>query len=136
MQAHCKDIKRRCPEARTVFIGPCISKKDEAESYPGVVDCVLTFEELSAWLAEEHIELERVAESRAESRARLFPTTGILRTMAEKDPSTPTSPWTALKLHHRHSGRGGGEAARFIEMSACVGAASAALPWARTAGPP
>ena len=43
MQAHCKDIKRRCPEARTVFIGPCISKKDEAESYPGVVDCVLTF---------------------------------------------------------------------------------------------
>ena len=30
MQAHCRDIKRRHPEAKTVFIGPCISKKSEA----------------------------------------------------------------------------------------------------------
>ena len=50
MQAHCRDLKRRYPGCRTVFIGPCISKKDEAEAYPGIVDCVLTFEELSAWL--------------------------------------------------------------------------------------
>jgi iron only hydrogenase large subunit-like protein len=41
MQAHCMDIKRRCPEAKTVFIGPCISKKAEAEMYGGIVDCVL-----------------------------------------------------------------------------------------------
>lgn len=27
-------------------------KKAEAEEYPGTVDCVLTFEELSGWLAE------------------------------------------------------------------------------------
>lgn len=33
MQAHCSDIKRRYPDAKTVFIGPCVAKKDEAEHY-------------------------------------------------------------------------------------------------------
>ena len=58
MQAHCKDIKKRMPNAKTVFIGPCVSKKDEAEHYEGIVDAVLTFEELAKWLAEEDIALE------------------------------------------------------------------------------
>ena len=31
MQAHCIDIKKRYPNAKTVFIGPCVAKKDEAE---------------------------------------------------------------------------------------------------------
>lgn len=31
MQAHCMDIKKRVPEAKTVFIGPCVAKKDEAQ---------------------------------------------------------------------------------------------------------
>jgi iron only hydrogenase large subunit-like protein len=57
MLAHCMDIKRRYPEAKTVFIGPCISKKDEAERYPGFTDCVLTFEELSQWLAGRNIQI-------------------------------------------------------------------------------
>ena len=33
MQAHCQDIKRRYPDAKTVFIGPCVAKKDEAQYY-------------------------------------------------------------------------------------------------------
>ena len=53
MQAHCIDIKKRVPEAKTVFIGPCIAKKDEADHYEGIVDAVLTFEELSGMLKEE-----------------------------------------------------------------------------------
>ena len=44
MQAHCQDIKKRIPNAKTVFVGPCLSKKDEAEHYSGIVDAVLTFE--------------------------------------------------------------------------------------------
>ncbi|MBR2397703.1 MAG: 4Fe-4S binding protein, partial [Clostridia bacterium] len=47
MQAHCKLIKEKHPGAKTVFIGPCVAKKDEAEYYEGVVDAVLTFEELT-----------------------------------------------------------------------------------------
>lgn len=83
MQAHCADIKRRMPNAKTVFIGPCISKKDEALSSGGVVDAVLTFEELTAWLKAEFIELKKGgAVKTEESRARLFPITGgILKTM-------------------------------------------------------
>ena len=50
MQAHCKDIKRRYPGAKTVFVGPCVAKKDEAQRCEGLVDAVLTFDELSAWL--------------------------------------------------------------------------------------
>ena len=83
MQAHCTDIKRRIPGARTVFIGPCVAKKDEAEAYEGIVDAVLTFEELTAWLERESIALTPVPEDNDESRARFFPTTGgILKTMA------------------------------------------------------
>ena len=54
MLAHCKLIKEQNPEAKTVFIGPCISKKEEAELYD-YCDAVLTFEELEAWLSLIHI---------------------------------------------------------------------------------
>ena len=36
MQAHCNDIKQRYQNAKTVFIGPCVAKKDEAEHYEGI----------------------------------------------------------------------------------------------------
>lgn len=87
MAAHCKDIKLRYPDAKTVFIGPCIAKKAEGESQLDIVDCALTFEELSTWFESENITLEHIEEKNEESRARLFPTTGgILRTMQEKTP--------------------------------------------------
>ena len=82
MQAHCQKIKQEHPGVKTVFIGPCISKKAEAEAYPGTVDCVLTFEELSDWLKQEGVSIEQGEDHLEESRARLFPTSGgILRTM-------------------------------------------------------
>ena len=82
MQAHCSDIKKRNPNAKTVFIGPCVSKKDEAERYGGIVDAVLTFEELTNWLESENIKLENEKDTNENSRARFFPTSGgILKTM-------------------------------------------------------
>ena len=84
MLAHGKDIKTRDPEAKVVFIGPCIAKKDEADSNPQIVDAVLTFKELESWFKEEGISLKEVEYDwkKEESKARLFPTTGgILRTM-------------------------------------------------------
>lgn len=46
------------PRIKVVFIGPCISKKDECsdESYENVVDAVITFEELKEWMEEESID--------------------------------------------------------------------------------
>ena len=84
MQAHCVDIKKRYPNAKTVFIGPCVAKKDEAEYYGNIVDAVLTFEELTQWLSQEGIKLDQEMDKTEESRARFFPTTGgILKTMAQ-----------------------------------------------------
>ena len=84
MQAHCMDIKKRIPNAKTVFIGPCVAKKDEAEHYDGIVDAVLTFEELTEWLKSESVELKQEIDTIKNSRARFFPTTGgILKTMEQ-----------------------------------------------------
>ena len=59
MQMHAVDIKKRNPNAKVVFIGPCLAKKDEADHYKGIVDAVLTFEELTNWLNEANITLEK-----------------------------------------------------------------------------
>ncbi len=86
MQAHCIDIKKRYPNAKTVFVGPCVAKKDEAEYYEGIVDATLTFEELTEWLKSENITLEQETDTNVFSRARFFPTTGgILKTMAQSE---------------------------------------------------
>ena len=124
MQAHCADIKKRHPEAKTVFIGPCVAKKDEAEYYEGLVDAVLTFEELTNWFRAEGVELEPETDDTPESRARFFPTTGgVLKTMTQ---DAPGSTYVALDgvesciaaLKDIESGK---IHKCFIEMSACVG---------------
>ena len=124
MQAHCQDIKKRMPGAKTVFIGPCVAKKDEAEYYEGIVDAVLTFEELTKWLKAEGIELEREMDKTPESRARFFPTTGgVLKTMAQDVPGYTYIAIDGVEncisaLKDIESGK---IHKCFIEMSACVG---------------
>lgn len=100
MQAHCMKIKDEHPDSYAVFIGPCISKKEEADLYPDTVDGVLTFQELSDWFEEEGIELSTYISRNSNSeksskinnnanfvsdnkgRARLFPIPGgIIRSM-------------------------------------------------------
>lgn len=124
MQAHCADIKKRYPNAKTVFIGPCVAKKDEAEYYEGIVDAVLTFEELTNWLKKENIALSQAMDTQTESRARFFPTTGgILKTM---EPNVAGYTYLALDgvenciaaLKDIESGK---LQKCFLEMSACVG---------------
>ncbi len=123
MQAHCQDIKKRIPGAKTVFVGPCVAKKDEAEYYEGICDAVLTFEELTEWLKEENIDIEAVSDKDEFSRARFFPTTGgILKTMTE------TSDYTYVAIDGVENCiqvlkdiEKGKIHKCFIEMSACVG---------------
>ena len=124
MQAHCMDIKKRIPNVKTVFIGPCVAKKDEAEHYKGIVDAVLTFEELTKWLEEAGIKLEAESDNNECSRARFFPTTGgVLKTMAQDMPG-----YTYLALDGVENCIAalkdiisGNIHKCFIEMSACVG---------------
>ncbi len=124
MQAHCMDIKRRYPNAKTVFVGPCVAKKDEAEHYEGIVDAVLTFEELTRWLESEQVILEVETDNEQHSRARFFPTTGgVLKTMAQDVPG-----YTYLALDGVDNCIAalkdiisGNIHKCFVEMSACVG---------------
>lgn len=124
MIAHCQDIKKRYPNAKTVFIGPCVSKKYEAENSGGVVDAVLTFEELSQWLREEQIVLKEELDDTPESNARFFPIAGgILRTMQNR-----SSEYTYLEINGVEKCmsalrdiEAGNVHKCFIEMSSCVG---------------
>ena len=124
MQAHCSDIKKRIPNVKTVFIGPCVAKKDEAEYYADIVDAVLTFEELDQMLKSERVELEIEADADEKSRARFFPTTGgILKTMSQNVAGYSyvaldgvENCMTALK-----DIADGKVHKCFIEMSACIG---------------
>ncbi len=124
MQAHAVDIKKRIPNAKTVFIGPCVAKKDEAEYYEGIVDAVLTFEELTKWMRAEQIEPEKEIDHIKESRARFFPTTGgILKTMEQNAPGYTYMALDGVEnciaaLKDIESGK---IHRCFIEMSACVG---------------
>jgi iron only hydrogenase large subunit-like protein len=76
MHAHAKLIKEQFPESYIVFIGPCISKKDELLLIDEL-DCVLTFEEFSDWLESENITLEEDNVSSEDAySSRFFPKAG------------------------------------------------------------
>lgn len=127
MQAHGQDLKKRYPGCKVVFIGPCISKKEEAERYPEYIDEVLTFEELTNWLDNENVTFEKTSDTENKSRARLFPTTGgVIRTLKRRDPDYTYLAFDGIDncreaieeilAGHLHN--------CFIEMSACDGSCS------------
>ncbi|MDE6764321.1 MAG: 4Fe-4S binding protein [Oscillospiraceae bacterium] len=124
MQAHCKRIKEENPDAYTVFIGPCISKKEEADKYKEHVDTVLTYGELSGWLKEAGVALENCPDEKEHNRSALFPTTGgIVRSMDKE--SLPYSFITVDGMENcmktLEDIRNGDIKGCFVEMSACAG---------------
>ncbi len=64
-------LKERNPEAKVVFIGPCISKKLEAlqDSVKNDVDFVITFEELMGMFVARGIELNELVPEREPAEA-------------------------------------------------------------------
>ena len=86
MKALAKILRERYPEAKFVFIGPCLSKKGDAFENGSGVSAVLLFEELEDWLAEENIVVHEDESFRNQPRlSRLFPMSGgILATMKQE----------------------------------------------------
>lgn len=83
MVAHAKLLKVKYPDAKIVFIGPCIAKKKEAVE-SGIIDGVLTYEDLFKLLNDEGIELENVqtSEEGACNKARNYPISrGIIKSL-------------------------------------------------------
>jgi PAS domain-containing protein len=83
VRAHARHIRKLLgPDARVVFIGPCIAKKNEATRADAVDEIaeVLTFEELNEWFEREDINLKRCEESAFDeyppASARCFPLEG------------------------------------------------------------
>ncbi|MFV0528580.1 MAG: 4Fe-4S dicluster domain-containing protein [Lachnospiraceae bacterium] len=64
MVATARHIKKKAPEVKVVFIGPCASKKLEASrtSIRSDVDFVITFEELAGMFAAKEIDLASLPE--------------------------------------------------------------------------
>jgi len=80
MLTHAKILHHKYPETKIVFVGPCISKKLEAEECPEDIDAVMSFDELREWLAAEKIEIKKLQpgkfDSTASDVARYYPLTG------------------------------------------------------------
>ncbi|HIW57390.1 MAG TPA: 4Fe-4S binding protein [Firmicutes bacterium] len=124
MQAHGQLLKEQHGGCKTVFIGPCIAKKDEADKMSGYIDCTLTFDDLSRWLDESGVEIENCEpENETRGRARLFPIRGgILGSMDLEDDYT----YFAIDglddcMNALEDVASGAISDCFIEMSACDG---------------
>lgn len=124
MQAHSKYIKEKDPDAYVVFIGPCISKKEEADKYKGYADTVLTFGEFTSWLDEEGVALTPCEDDKSVNKSALFPTSGgILRSMDRDDLDYSFLVIDGMDNCRRALDdiRSGEIKNCFIEMSACAG---------------
>ncbi len=84
-----KIIKEKDPTAKTVFIGPCTAKKTEfqREEYQGLVDSVITFEELQALIDSKDIDvatLENDSIDQSSYFGRIFAHSGGLSSAVEQ----------------------------------------------------
>ncbi|NTW71739.1 MAG: 4Fe-4S binding protein [Eubacteriaceae bacterium] len=81
MITHGKILRRKYPDHKLVFIGPCISKKFEASKTEGThYDGVITFDELNHWLEYRGMDITKLEPSDPDSsdcgNARFYPLAG------------------------------------------------------------
>lgn len=66
LQTHCAYLRSLYgDDIGIIFIGPCAAKKNEADIAPGYPDIALTWDELRAWIEDEHFSLDSVDEKDA-----------------------------------------------------------------------
>ncbi|MBE6107432.1 MAG: histidine kinase [Erysipelotrichaceae bacterium] len=86
MIAHGKKIKQDHPDAKVVFLTPCIAKQKEAEDprFKGIIDATLTMPDLKNWFS--GMEVEEANEDWEDFEGqitRIYPTPGgVLKTLA------------------------------------------------------
>lgn len=129
-----KVIKNQDPDAVVVFIGPCIAKKAEAVKYPGVIDFVLTFEEVAAMFVGANINIAEIEAdsytSEASRDGNVFARAGgvlaaVLNTAKEIDSEAHILPHRCEGLENCKAAltgiRDGKIEANFFEGMACAG---------------
>lgn len=124
MIAHGMDIKKRYPNAKVVFLSPCIAKEKEANDprFIGAVDATLNVEEVVNWIGVD-ASLEGGWDEISQPIARLYPTpSGILKTLADDDHYKRVNVEGVNRIKEcLEAIRSGMLEGYFFEMSACNG---------------
>lgn len=133
-----RHIKEKDPDAKVVFIGPCVAKKKEFHlgKSMGAIDCVLTFEELYPLFESKGIDLEKLEEAPVDGASgfgRSFAFSGgvsaaVARALSERKDkgedfqlkAVPCSGISACKLAFLKASKGMLDG-NFIEGMACDG---------------
>lgn len=132
MIAHAKTMRQVYgSRIKVVFIGPCISKIDECNDLQnaGVVNAVLTFEEIEKWLKEENIKIENEEAEEIKgpknNMARFYPAPGgIIKTINKEERKKykcVSIDGLDRCINMLEYIKNGEIDSHFIEMSACVG---------------
>jgi len=134
MAAMCKFIKAKDPQAKTLFVGPCMAKKMEMfrEESKDFVDIVLTFEELQALFGAREIDLNGLPETSLDEASyfgRIFARSGglseaVAEALKEQNSSFVVKPVKCSGLAQCKvalmQAKTGHPAGNFIEGMACV----------------
>lgn len=123
MQTHAKYLKDLFPDAKVVYISPCISAMAEMAEPESYADYVITLQELSRWLEEEQLPGPVQADRTPQvylSRAAALPD-GLILAMHRRDGQRclPVNGIDHCKSVLKELMAGGFEDC-FIEMNACV----------------
>lgn len=87
MVTHARMLKERYPDDKIVFIGPCIAKKREGKE-SGIIDGVLTFEELKELFDKNNIVFDGDKSGGEKNAAKYYPiSNGIIKSFSEKPDS-------------------------------------------------
>ena len=133
MIAHGKLLKKKFgQDSFVVFIGPCLAKKSEFDSYSkdNIIDAVLTFDELNCWTSELGIEINELEEEKFNynpySKGQGFPLGGgIIEAMGEKVQDSKLTVITVSGMEECievfNSVQNGDLKGVLIEASACKG---------------
>lgn len=131
--SHAKIIKKVWGEnTKIIFIGPCISKKSEADMHPELIEAALTFEDLSLWLKKAGIELNNIETTEKDrfepfkaGNASLYPVDGgmidTLKTSHEKTMFVSVSGVNNVKNALTGLENYSGNKNIFLELMACEG---------------
>ncbi len=128
-------VKDADPTAKTVFIGPCTAKKAEfqREEYAGLIDSVITFEELQALFDSKEISVDALEETSLEDASpygRRFARSGgvaeaVSRALQETGSKFSFDPVVCSGIEECRAAlfkvSRGAPAGTFIEGMACVG---------------
>ena len=120
--------KARYPEAKIVFVGPCVSKRKEVMDHPDI-DYTLTFEEIDCLFTGLGIEIETVSSEQetAPLAGRGFARAGgVIAAVQQMYPNVAVKPVQVSDLHKKNvallrayaKGKAPGN---FIEVMACEG---------------